>query len=104
MLLLLAENLVKNEPDSFIGDGVANVSEQVLQYKPTVEKYAEEYGVEEYVGVILALMMQESGGSGNDPMQASESYCGRVGCITDPDVSIEQGVKYFSEVLKKGKW
>jgi Lysozyme-like len=71
MLLLLADNLVKNEPDSFIGDGVANVSEQVLQYKPTVEKYAEEYGVEEYVGVILALMMQESGGSGNDPMQAS---------------------------------
>jgi Lysozyme-like/Peptidase family M23 len=101
MLLLMASNLVENKPDSFIGDGVANVSEQVLQYKPTVEKYAEEYGVEEYVGIILALMMQESGGSGNDPMQASESYCGRVGCITNPDVSIEQGVKYFSEVLKK---
>src|SRR5699024_9885825 len=36
-----------------------------------------------------------------DPMQASESLCGRIGCITDPHVSIKQGVKYFKNVLDK---
>lgn len=101
MMLLLADNLVKDTPESFVGDGTANVSPEVLKHKPTVEKYAKEYGVEQYVGIILALMMQESGGRGSDPMQASESYCGQVGCITEPDLSIKQGVKYFSEVLKK---
>ena len=77
-----------------------NLSEEVLAYQPTVEKFASEYGVEENVGVILALMMQESGGKGNDPMQASESLCGVIGCIQTPEQSIEQGVKYFSQVLE----
>ncbi|MYL43895.1 lysozyme family protein [Virgibacillus salexigens] len=85
------------------GGEAVNLSQEVLAHKPTVEKYAAEYGVEEYVGVILALMMQESGGKGDDPMQASESLCGSVGCITDPEVSIEQGVKYFSQVIESAK-
>jgi murein DD-endopeptidase MepM/ murein hydrolase activator NlpD len=101
MLLLVANNIVNDEPDSFVGEGVANVSAEVMQHKSTVVKYAKEYGVKEYVGVLLALMMQESGGKGDDPMQASESYCGEVGCITDPNLSIKQGVNYFSEVLKE---
>lgn len=101
MLLMLADSIVNEKPDSFIGEGVANVSPEVLQYKPQVEKYAKENGVEQYVGIILALMMQESGGLGDDPMQASESYCGQVGCINDPDLSIKQGVKYFSQVLEQ---
>ena len=48
-------------------------------------------------------MMQESGGKGDDPMQASESLCGFVGCITDPEESIEQGVKYFAQVLENAE-
>src|SRR5699024_5509165 len=44
-----------------------------------------------------------SGGRGDDPMQASESLCGSVGCITDPEQSIEQGVKYFSQVLERAE-
>jgi hypothetical protein len=47
--------------------------------------------------------MQESGGRGLDPMQASEHYCGRIGCIKDPEISIREGVKYFAELLKKSK-
>ncbi|WP_042221292.1 lysozyme family protein [Oceanobacillus manasiensis] len=77
------------------------VSEEVRQYKPLVEMYAEEYGVASYMEVILAIMMQESGGRGRDPMQASESYCGERNCIGDPELSIEQGVSYFSETLEK---
>jgi hypothetical protein len=77
------------------------VSKDVLQYKPLVEKYAEEYGIAGHVDVLLAMMMQESGGRGTDPMQSSESYCGQVGCIDDPNLSIKQGVYYFSETLKE---
>ncbi|WP_047983894.1 lysozyme family protein [Ornithinibacillus californiensis] len=77
------------------------VSKDVLQYKPLVEKYAEEYGIAGHVDVLLAMMMQESGGRGTDPMQSSESFCGQVGCIDDPNLSIKQGVYYFSETLKE---
>ncbi|SFA96746.1 Lysozyme-like [Lentibacillus halodurans] len=77
------------------------VSDQVLDYQPLVEKYAAQYGVTEHVDVLLAMMMQESGGRGNDPMQSSESYCGSRGCIDDPEHSIEQGVHYFSGALEE---
>ncbi|ENH96464.1 hypothetical protein J416_10641 [Gracilibacillus halophilus YIM-C55.5] len=77
------------------------LTENVLQYKEDVQAALKSYDREEYTGVILALMMQESAGRGNDPMQASESYCGEVGCIDDPSLSIEQGVRYFVNVLEK---
>ncbi|MBM7554429.1 lysozyme family protein [Thalassobacillus pellis] len=80
-----------------------HLSEAVLEHKPMVARYAEEYGIEQHVGLLLALMMQESGGRGKDPMQASESLCGSVGCIQDPEVSIEQGVKYFAAVLEQAE-
>ncbi|GIO26739.1 hypothetical protein J43TS3_13500 [Ornithinibacillus bavariensis] len=80
------------------------VHHAVLTYKPTVEKYAKVYDVEDYVDIILAMMMQESGGRGNDPMQSSESYCGSIGCIQDPELSIKQGVYYFSETLKEANY
>lgn len=91
IFILLSVFTAKPEP---------RVSNDVLQYKPLVEKYAEEYQVASYVNVMLAMMMQESGGRGTDPMQSSESYCGQRGCIDDPELSVKQGVYYFSETLK----
>ncbi|WP_081498500.1 lysozyme family protein [Oceanobacillus massiliensis] len=76
------------------------ISDEVRNYEPLVKKYAEEYDVADYADVLLAMMMQESGGRGTDPMQSSESYCGQVGCIDDPTLSIKQGVYYFSEALQ----
>ncbi|MCT2536171.1 lysozyme family protein [Aquibacillus koreensis] len=78
-----------------------SLTEEVIQYKPLVNKYLKEHNKEKYTAVVLSLMMQESSGRGNDPMQASESYCGEVGCIEDPEVSIKQGVAYFSKVLEQ---
>lgn len=75
-------------------------SKRVEQYRPVVHKYAKEFSVEEHVDVLLAMMMQESGGRGDDPMQSSESLCGKVGCIDDPELSIKQGVAYFSDSLQ----
>src|SRR5699024_4895428 len=66
-------------------------------------KYAKKEGIEKYVPIILGMMQQESGGNPDvkDPMQSSESKCGTIGCITDPNESIKQGVKYFKSVLDK---
>ncbi|WP_431800992.1 lysozyme family protein [Halobacillus andaensis] len=95
---------------STIGEGInkeffhsneGSLSPQVLRYEEEVRKAAEEEGIEEHVGILLALMMQESGGRGDDPMQASESLCGSVGCIEDPHRSIEQGVAYFAQTLEE---
>lgn len=105
--LLLIMNLLfgsGNDQKGGLKDGKGiNLSEEVLQHKPTVIKYAKEFNVQDYVGIILALMMQESGGEGLDPMQASESLCGSVGCIHDTETSIEQGVKYFSMVIERAE-
>ena len=38
-----------------------------------LEKYAREYGIEEYLNVLLAIIQVESGGTLEDVMQSSES-------------------------------
>src|SRR5699024_12659202 len=73
----------------------------VKEYEPTIEKYAKEHSVKNHVDTLLAMIMQESGGRGEDPMQSSESYCGEIGCIDNPEKSIDQDVKYFDENLKE---
>ncbi|MFV8830122.1 lysozyme family protein [Alkalihalobacterium sp. APHAB7] len=105
VILFSADSLFnsKQHPDSIGGGTVIGVSAEVLQYQGLVESLAAEYGVAEYSGVILAMMMQESGGRGNDPMQSSESLCGSIGCIQSPEASIEQGVKYFAQTLEKAE-
>lgn len=50
-----------------------NLSEDVLKHQPMVEKYAKEYGISEYVNVLLAIIQVESGGTAEDVMQSSES-------------------------------
>lgn len=80
---------------------VQNVSADVLQYEDDLRSELKKYGYEEYTYLLMALMMQESGGRGNDPMQASESHCGSIGCITNPSDSIKYGVAHFVRVLEK---
>lgn len=82
---------------------VGAISAEVLVHLPLVEKYATLQGVEQYISIILALMQQETGGRGNDPMQSSESFCGRVGCINDIETSIDQGIKHFKAVMDSAK-
>lgn len=85
--------------------GYIPVSEEVEQYSPLISKYAKEYGINEYTELIKAVMMQESGGRGSDPMQASEcgyntKYPHSPGAITDPEYSIKCGVQMLASVLK----
>src|SRR5213080_2592055 len=83
--------------------GTASVSPQVSRWEPLVRKYATENGIEQHTGIILALIQQESGGTELDVMQSSESMGLPPGSITDPELSIQVGVKYFADVLKKSK-
>lgn len=85
--------------------GYIPVSEEVEQYSPLISKYAKEYGISEYTELIKAVMMQESGGRGSDPMQASEcgyntKYPHSPGAIKDPEYSIRCGVQMLASVLK----
>lgn len=87
-----------------IDTGTMNVTENVLKWRPIIEKYAKEFEVEEYVPLMLALTMQESGGNHLDVMQASEGafntkYSKAPNSITDPDYSIWCGVQEFKHAI-----
>ena len=79
-----------------------NLSEEVLKHQPMVEKYAKEYGIEDYVNYLLAIMQVESGGTAEDVMQSSESM-GLPPNSLSTEESIKQGCKYFSELLKSAE-
>lgn len=81
--------------------GTKPLSDNVESYRADVKNAAERYGVSAYVDMIMAIMMQESGGRGNDVMQSAGS--GYVHGTVTPQSSIDGGVHYFSECLKKAK-
>ncbi len=75
---------------------------EVIRYKEAVRKYAKNYNISEYVNVLLAIMQQESKGKRKDVMQSSES-AGLPRNTLDTQESMEQGCKYFSDLLTIGK-
>ena len=95
----------------FGDDSSANytpVSPEVEAYSAVISKYAGQYGIGEYTELIKAVMMQESGGRGADPMQASESgynkkYPHSPGSIKDPEYSIQCGVQALASSLKEAR-
>lgn len=93
----------QNNNASDISMGNANVSAQVLAWKPEVEKYAKQFGISQYENLIFALIQQESGGTSIDVMQSSEdAYNTKYpNGITDPDYSIYCGVQELKEALIK---
>ena len=87
---------------------VTPVSKEVKAYEPVIRKYAKQYGIGEYVELIKAVMMQESGGKGNDPMQSSQGsfnkkYPHKANSITDPEYYIECGVQELKSCLVAAK-
>lgn len=87
---------------------VSQVSKEVEGYEPLIRKYASQYGIEEYVELLKAVMMQESGGRGLDPMQSSEGafntrYPRQPNGIKDPEYSISCGVQELKAALTKAE-
>lgn len=77
-----------------------NLSPDVARYREPVLAEAKKYGMEAYINLFLAVIMQESGGQGGDIFQASESL-GLPPNTLDTAGSIEQGVKYLSGMITK---
>ena len=80
------------------------VSAEVEAYDPLIRQYAKQYGIPEYVELIKAVMMQESGGQGLDPMQAAEGsfntrYPHTPNGIQDPEYSIQCGIQELKAAL-----
>ena len=102
-----AENLTTFFGNAASGVAMAiNLSDEVLSYRPAVERIAAKYGMSEYVELILAVMMQESGGRGLDVMQAAEGsfntkYPHKPNGITDPEYSIECRIQELKYALEK---
>ena len=102
-----AENLTTFFGNAASGVAMAiNLSDEGLSYRPAVERIAAKYGMSEYVELILAVMMQESGGRGLDVMQAAEGsfntkYPHKPNGITDPEYSIECGIQELKYALEK---
>ncbi|MGN1183077.1 MAG: lysozyme family protein [Faecalibacillus sp.] len=82
------------------------VSAEVLKYEDLMIKYARENHIEDYLELLQAMMMQESGGKGNDPMQSSEcefntQFDKVPNAINKPEYSIKVGTQYFAKCLQK---
>ncbi|QWH76038.1 glycoside hydrolase (plasmid) [Bacillus mycoides] len=93
-----------SKPQTPMGTGTTTVPPEVLKWEPTVRKYAQEFGVEPYVPLMLSLIMQESGGRLLDVMQSAEGafntkYPKIQNGITDPDYSIWAGVQEFKHSI-----
>ena len=93
---------------AFLGNSQSSeaLSAEVLAHTPAIQKYASEFGTPEYVPAIQAIMMQESGGRGTDPMQASEcpyntQYPNTPGAIQDADYSIKVGIQYYADCVRE---
>lgn len=92
--------------NSTVGSIYEPLSPEVIAYQETIEKFAKQYDMENYVPIISAVMMQESSGKGNDPMQASEcpyntKYPKKPNGIEEPEYSIEVGIHYLSDCFKQ---
>ena len=77
----------------------SKLSDSVLSYRSTVEHYAQQEGVEDYVDTLLAIMMVESEGQGKDVMQSSESK-GLARNSLKPEESIEQACIYYAALIE----
>ena len=109
-LLLLVVIVFSDEEDGGSGGnliyGGVSVSQEVLAHKPMLEKYAREYGIEEYLNVLLAIIQVESGGTLEDVMQFSELLAAAEtkGCDLNSVIqSYNYGGGFLDYVAGRGK-
>lgn len=102
VMVISGDNDVGDDIDGGDGEYVPNgISPEVERFRSVFEKYARQEGVYDQVNVIMALTMQESGGRSLDIMQSSESIGLPLNSITDPEYSIEVGIKHFKKVFNE---
>lgn len=110
LVLLICINIVGMllAPSPVVKEESLPLSDTVNQYSELVVEICKEYNMEEYAHLVLAVMQQESGGQGNDPMQSSEceyneEYPNIPNGIEDSEYSIRAGVRYLADCLNLAK-
>lgn len=101
-VILGGEEQVQAEANDDINDIQLMVSQSVERYRSMVLEEAKKYNRENYINLFLAVMMQESGGNGEDVFQCSESL-GLPPNTLSLEKSIEQGVFYLDNCLDRAK-
>ena len=106
LVFSLIAGIIAGAAFSSSSESSESLSDEVLAYTSVIQQYASQYGIPEYVSAIQAIMMQESGGRGTDPMQCSESpyntkFSHSPGSITDSNYSIEVGVQTFADCISQ---
>ena len=106
LAFILIAGIIAGAAFSSRSESSESLSDEVLAYTSVIQQYASQYGIPEYVSAIQAIMMQESGGRGTDPMQCSESpyntkFSHSPGSITDSNYSIEVGVQTFADCISQ---
>lgn len=76
---------------------------RVENYQPEISTALEKYQMQKHENLVKAIILTESRGNGVDLMQSSESAYGQMGAITTQEGSIDQGVKYLSEMIAEAK-
>ena len=84
--------------------GTSKISDTVEGLRGTVSKYAAQAGIGNQTDLLLAQIMQESGGDSNalanDPMQSAEGHGLAAGTVLGQDKSIQYGTQEFANRLK----
>ncbi|MBP1044521.1 lysozyme family protein [Vagococcus sp. BWB3-3] len=77
--------------------------EEVNKWQETVGQTTEEYGISEYGGIVMAIILTETKGNHIDLMQSSESKYGTTNQITTSEESIHSGVAHLAEVINESE-
>lgn len=81
--------------------GAKDIPSTVSRYLPQIQSSASKYGIGDQVGLLQAIMAQESGGRGTDVMQMEQgAYGSQAGTV---DGSIDGGIHEFADDLKKSQ-
>src|SRR5699024_4638 len=106
ILVVIIAAIVGNGANDLESGGGKSLPDEVLKWEENVEEALEEEDLdEEYKPVMLAILNQESGGdmagSNGDIFQSSESKCGEMGCISNPQESTDQPGKHITDNLEQ---
>ncbi|WP_202585853.1 lysozyme family protein, partial [Vagococcus lutrae] len=77
------------------------ILKQVHQYEGQVAKAVQKENIPQHRDLVLGIIFTETKGEHDDPMQSSESKNGYPNQIDESQESIEQGVAFLAEAIKK---
>lgn len=87
----------------YFGYKIRENVKQVESYEDEVEAAVKRNNIEKHKNLVLAIIYTESKGRSNDLMQSSESAYGQQHMINDPAESIDVGVAFLAESIRKAE-